>query len=250
MVRWVPADLHVHTALSPCGGEEMKPPAILLRAEQLGIKVLGVVDHCTARNARAVWEAAEAFDVRVMVGLEIESAEGVHILTLFHNIEAALDMDAVVADHLPALLNRDDIFGPQQLLDEWGNVVGHDDRLLAVATDLTLEQIADIAATREGMSIPAHIDRSLNGLLPVLGFVPPELDVELFELSRHITPAEARRKWPELSDLPLVTASDAHHLADIGQATCRVPADLAAADLPARRWGRSLAQALLSADNQ
>ena len=222
---------------------------MLLTAEQLGIGILGVVDHCTARNAHAVWEAAEAFDVRVLVGLEVESTESVHILALFDNVEAALDMDSVVADHLPAFCNRDDIFGQQQLLDEWGNVIGRDDRLLATATDLTFQQIAEMAAAREGLSIPAHIDRAPNGLLPVLGFVPAELGVELFELSRHIGPAEARRKWPELSGLPLVTGSDAHYLADIGRATCRVPADLAGADLPARRWGQSLARALLSADD-
>ena len=28
-MRTVRADLHVHTALSPCGGDEMTPPAIV-----------------------------------------------------------------------------------------------------------------------------------------------------------------------------------------------------------------------------
>jgi len=71
----VAADLHVHTALSPCGDDQMRPPAMLLSAERRGVRVLGVVDHCSARNAAAVLGAAPAFDVRVFVGLEVESAE-------------------------------------------------------------------------------------------------------------------------------------------------------------------------------
>ena len=244
----VRAELHVHTALSPCAGEEMKPPAILLRAEQLGIRVLGVVDHCTARNAWAVWDAAEAFEVEVLVGLEIESVEGVHILTLFDSVEAAMDMDCVVASCLPGLQNRADIFGEQHLLDGWGEVIGHDERLLVTAADLTIAEIAELAAAREGMSIAAHIDRPLNGLLPVLEFVPPELEGELLELSPHIGAEQARRRWPELCRRPLVAASDAHYLADIGQATILAPGDLADCGVTARQWGQSLARELLATD--
>ena len=49
----VAIDLHIHSALSPCGAPEMSPPAVLLAAERRGVRVVGVVDHCTARNAAA-----------------------------------------------------------------------------------------------------------------------------------------------------------------------------------------------------
>ncbi len=241
MAGWIPADLHIHTALSACAGEEMKPPAILLAAERVGVKIVGVVDHGTARNAGAVLSAAEAFDVRVFVGLEVETVEGVHILTLFDDLDATMDMDSAVANHLPDRPNREDVLGEQHLLDEWGDEIGRDERLLLTAADLTLQQVAAMAAARGGMSIPAHIDRSPNGLLPVLGFVPPRLQVELFEVSPHMGFVEARRKWPELSELPLVTGSDAHCIADIGRSVSAVAAELLTADGPARRWGRLLA---------
>lgn len=236
----VAVDLHVHTALSPCAGEEMKPPAMLLAAERRGVGVLGVVDHCSARNAEAVLEAAPAFALRVLVGLEVESAEGVHLLALFARAEAAMDMDALVAEHLPPLYNRPDVLGWQHLVDAWGNVLGVDERLLVTATDLSVEEIADLTAARDGLCIPVHTDRSVNGLLPLLGFVPPELRVEAFEVSRHTTPSEARRRWPELQERPLVTGSDAHYLEEIGQAVTWVSAELAAAEVGAREWGRRL----------
>lgn len=246
MARRVPVDLHVHTALSPCGGEEMKAPPILLAAERRGLGVLGIVDHNTARNARAVMGAAAAFNVRALVGLEVESAEGVHIVTLFDDVNAAMALDLVVADHLPGTPNRDDIFGEQHLLDQWGNVTGRDGRLLMAATDLTLERIADMTTEHGGVSIASHIDRSPNGLLPVLGFVPPKLRVDLFEVSAHVSLAGARERWPELSGVPLVTASDAHYLADIGQTVSWLPADLVTADVGLCEWARLVGRELLA----
>ena len=54
------ADLHVHTALSPCAGEEMTPPAICRAAVEAGLSMIAVCDHNSAGNAAAVQEAAEA----------------------------------------------------------------------------------------------------------------------------------------------------------------------------------------------
>ena len=219
----------------------MRPAEILLAAEQRGIRVIGIVDHSTAGNAPALLEAAPAFDVRVFVGLEVESAEGVHLLGLFDSEPAALSMDELVAAHLPPLANRPDLFGEQHLLDEWGNLLGIDERLLLVGTDLSVEEIAQAVAARGGMTIPAHIDRTAHGLIPVLGFVPPHLQVELFEVSRHLPLAAARERWP---DLPLITASDAHSLEEIGQAPTWIPAELAEAPLGARDWARAVAEAI------
>jgi PHP family Zn ribbon phosphoesterase len=250
MTRHVSADLHIHTALSPCGGEEMKPPAILLTAERKRIAVVGIVDHSTAGNARAFLEASAAFDVRVFVGLEIETAEGVHVLALFDNTEQTEDMDRAIAEHLPAMANRPDILGEQYLLNEWGDVTGHEPRLLITATDLSLERIAEMCRARGGMTIPAHIDRPANGLLPTLGFVPPDLRVEAFELSCRVTPSEARQRWPELAERPLLTSSDAHFLADIGSSVTRISIDLAEAKLNALEWGEALASELVAAGDR
>lgn len=237
-------DLHVHSALSPCAAEEMKPPAALLMAERRGVTVLGVVDHCSARNAGAFIEAAPAFDLRLLVGLEIESAEGVHILALFDNLDAAMAMDESVAERLPDLANRPSFFGEQHLLDEWGQIVGMDGRLLVTACELSIEEVAALTASLGGISIPAHIERAAYGLLPTLGFAPPGLEVDAFELSRWTSPAQARERWPELRGRALLTGSDAHCLDEIGRGEMRIAEELARAALPAREWMREIALAL------
>ncbi|MBM3497799.1 MAG: histidinol-phosphatase, partial [Armatimonadetes bacterium] len=192
MTERVPIDLHVHTALSPCASAEMTPPSILLSAERRRIGVLGVVDHNTAGNARAVMEAAPAFGVRVLVGLEIESVEGVHVLALFDSADAAMALDTVIGECLPPRPNRIEAFGEQYLLDPLGEIIGEDPRLLAAAVDLGLEAIVELIGRYGGLSIPAHIDRRANGLLPTLGFIPSGLSSDLWELSPHTTPDAAR----------------------------------------------------------
>jgi len=223
----------------------MKPPAILLAAERRGLRVIGIVDHSTARNARAVLEAAPAFDVRVLMGLEIESAEGVHILTLFDSADAAMGMDAIVAQHLPNRPNRADVFGEQHLLDAVGDVIGEDPRLLCTGTDLGIEEIAGLVEGMGGLAIPAHIDRRANGLLPTLGFIPPGLQADLLELSPNVRPRTAREMWPELNSRALLNGSDAHFLADSGCAPTWVSPQGAEAQLSPRDWGRQVAQELL-----
>lgn len=237
-------DLHIHSALSPCGGEEMAPPAVLLTAERLGLATIGVVDHSSAGNADAFLSAAQAFAVHVLVGLEIESVEGVHLLALFDNAAAARALEAEVAPHLPARPNRPDILGDQWLLDEYGDRTGSEQRLLAVACDLPLETLAQQARHYGGLAIPAHVDRRGNGLLPTLGFVPPRLRVEFLEVSRNLGLAEARQHWPDLVGRPLIRSSDAHYLADIGSARTLVPAALARPRGPLQQWAEEVAQSL------
>ncbi len=52
------ADLHVHTALSPCADGAMTPPLIVGAALTEGLGMIAVCDHNSARNVAAVQEAA------------------------------------------------------------------------------------------------------------------------------------------------------------------------------------------------
>ena len=58
------ADLHVHTALSPCADDEMTPPRIVARALAEGLALIAVCDHNTTGNTAAVQAAAERANAR------------------------------------------------------------------------------------------------------------------------------------------------------------------------------------------
>ena len=238
MAREVALDLHVHTALSPCAAAEMTPPAVLLSAERLGLDIIGIVDHATAGNARAFAEAAPAFRVRVTVGMEVEAAEGVHLLALFDTPEAAEAFERLLRPHRPERANRPDLFGDQWLVDSLGNIVGEEKRLLLTAADLGLSELTALVLASEGLAIPAHVDREAYGLYSVLGFLPRDLVAEVLEVSPWMTVEQARARWPELADRKLVRGSDAHCLDDLGRALTKGPDELREA--PVKDWSRIL----------
>jgi hypothetical protein len=156
-----------------------------------------------------------------------------------------MGLDRVIAECLPKRANRPEVFGEQHLLDPMGEIVGEDPRLLMSAVDLSLDAVAGLIRRYGGLAVPAHIDRRANGLLPVLGFIPPGLRADLWELSSHLRPDAACETWPELATRALVNGSDAHYLEGVGCSPTRISRDTAEARLEPAQWGRALAQELL-----
>jgi len=65
-----------------------------------------------------------------------------------------------------------------------------------------------------GLFIPAHINREAYGLLPRLGGVPTDMDVEILEISRHADKATLISRFPELANYHLIRNGDVHYLDD------------------------------------
>ncbi|MBN2199236.1 MAG: PHP domain-containing protein [Candidatus Aminicenantes bacterium] len=209
------ADLHVHTCLSPCGDLEMAPERIALEARRRDISILGICDHNTAENTPALLRAGERNGVSVLPGLEVTSQEEVHILALFDRVESALEMQKTVYDHLPGE-NDEDAFGPQVVVNDRGEVLGFNPRLLIGATTLPLGDVVRRIHELDGLAIAAHVDRESYSLIGQLGLIPDDLDLDALEVSPRTTLAEARSRYG--NRFPLTTASDAHFLRDIGAA--------------------------------
>ena len=74
------ADLHIHTVYSYDGTASV--PAVLARAKQLGLDVIAITDHDEIRGALKAFELAPRFDIEVIPGIEITTAEG-DLLALF-----------------------------------------------------------------------------------------------------------------------------------------------------------------------
>lgn len=210
------ADLHLHTALSPCGGEEMTPPLIVARALEAGLQIIAVTDHNSAGNVEAVQAAAAGSGLTVIPGMEVQTREDVHLICLFNTLAEVQAWQEYVYRHLPPKENREEYFGPQLLLDGQGRERGREQRLLLASTDLGSEEVAGEVARRGGLCLPAHVDRPSYSLLANLGFVPPGMEVMALELGL-LSPAEAREQFPSLAGWPLVASSDAHYLNQIGR---------------------------------
>lgn len=213
-MRSLRADLHVHTVLSPCAGVEMIPPLIVREALAAGIEWIAITDHNSSANVNAVQQAARGSTLAVTPGMEVHTIEEVHVLCLFDNLDQLYEWQAHVDAALPPLENNPHFFGEQFIVDETGDFIRRDNRLLLTAANLSLSDTIEQVTTIGGLAIPAHVNRKTFGLYGSLGFIPPGLPLEALEISRHISPAEARQRYPDIAGLPLLQSGDVHYLGD------------------------------------
>ena len=205
-------DFHIHSALSPCADEDMTPNNIVNMARLKGLSMIAVTDHNSCGNLRAVMQVA-ANDPLVLPGIEIETAEEVHILGYFPSLEQAEAMEKVVKEHLPFIPNRPEIFGRQLYMDADDTVTGEEEGLLVTATTLGVADVFSMVQNLGGVAVPAHIDRGSYSILSNLGFLPPELAIRTVE----ITAKNRARLEERYKSLTILTSSDAHYLGDIAE---------------------------------
>lgn len=205
-------DLHLHSALSPCGDEDMTPNNIVNMALLKGLDIIALSDHNSAGNLRAVAKAAGS-RLLVIPAIEVESAEEVHIVCYFPSVDRAEQFSEELKAQLPPIENRPDIFGRQLYLNEKDEVTGEEHQLLVCASGLSIEQVFSLTSNYGGASVPAHIDRSSSSILSNLGFIPPDLPVSALEITAK-SRAELEQKY---AGFRILTNSDAHYLEDIAE---------------------------------
>lgn len=187
---------------------------IVSEALQRGIDIIAITDHNTSANVAAVMKAAQGTQLTVIPGMEVHTHEDVHILTLFEDLQSLTEWQAIVDQALPPRRNQPEFFGEQYIVDETGEFVSMEDRLLIQATNLTIEKVFTQVSDIGGLVIPAHVDRKTYGLIGTLGFIPPEIQFLAIELSRHIPIDTATHSFPQLVGYPLIQSGDVHYLQD------------------------------------
>ncbi len=206
------SDLHVHTVLSPCAEVEMIPPLIVESALDNGIRLIAITDHNSSANTLAVQKAAMDTPLVVLPGVELQTREEVHTLCLFDHYSQVLQFQKIIDASLPNIQNQPEHFGEQFIVDEAGDFISREDRLLLSSTELTLKEAWLFVTKIGGLFIPAHVNRKAFGLIENLGFVPTDIIVDAVEISRHLSPAEALLQFPQLKGYPLIQNGDVHRL--------------------------------------
>jgi len=218
-LRRLRADLHIHTCLSPCGELTMSPRAVVERARAAGLDIIAVTDHNTTRNAAAVVAAAAGTGLAVLPGVELTTAEEVHLLGLF---EAGPDLGPFQAEidrNLPDVPSKRKFVADQVVVDAEDFVTGFDPRCLYGATLFTVAEAVALVHGHGGLAVACHVDRDSFSIVSQLGFIPPDLPLDAVEVSPRLTVDEARAAFGPFDPFPAVRFSDAHKPEEIGSAT-------------------------------
>jgi 3',5'-nucleoside bisphosphate phosphatase len=192
----------------------MIPPLIVEEALQRDIHLIAITDHNGTANIEAVQKAAHGTELTVLPGMELQTREEVHLLCLFDTLDQAQELQHWVDRYLPSLKNNVDFFGEQFVVDETGDFVRREERLLLTSVDASLNEAWDVVNRAGGLLIPAHVNRKAFGLIPVLGLVPTDIPLEGLEISRHLSLAEVPAKLPQVKGYPLIQNGDVHFLED------------------------------------
>ena len=204
-------DLHVHSCLSPCGDADNTPNNLAGMAYLNGVRIMALTDHNSSRNCPAFFTAAHRYGVVPIAGMELTTAEDIHVVCLFETLEDALAFNDEIDTRRVRIKNREEIFGEQLILDDEDNVVGHEEDLLINATTVALDETRPLVAEFGGICYPAHIDRPANGAIEILGDFPHYAGFRLAELHDRSN-ADAYTSTYGLEDVRLLFSSDAHYL--------------------------------------
>lgn len=215
-------DLHIHSCLSPCGDDDMTPANIVGMAAVKGLDVISITDHNSCKNCPAALAHGEQYAVTVIPGMELCTSEEVHVICLFPTLPDAMAFDAYVYQHMMPIRNKETIFGKQLVMNEHDEVIASIPHLLISATDISFDDVTELAAGYHGIAYPAHIDKSSASLLSNLGFIPPDSKFHCAELQdlRHLH--QLRKDHPYLKHCQILCSSDAHYLADIHEPVYRL----------------------------
>ena len=211
-------DLHIHSCLSPCADDDMTPNNIAGMAAIKGLNIVALTDHNSCKNCPAFFDACRRQGLIPIAGMELTTAEDIHIVCLFPELDDAMAFDKEIEAHLSNIRNRADIFGNQLILDGDDNIVGEEERLLISATDLWMEDALALVRAHNGYVHPAHINREANGIVSILGDIPDEYGFQYVEFKGKDDISEYKTRFGFITDEKILVCSDAHYLWDINEA--------------------------------
>ena len=206
-------DLHIHTALSPCCHNDMTPNNIIRMASLNNLNVIGITDHNSCENVKAVMDVGKKYSILTIPGIEIETKEEIHVLCFFSTLNNVYNMQKYIQEHMIVNKNNSKLIGEQLIFDKDDNIVRNEKRLLLTATGLSINKVYLKTLELGGVMIPAHIDRPSYSIISNLGLIPQDIDIKTLEVSRHVNRKEYVKKY---GDYNILQSSDAHELGYIG----------------------------------
>ena len=129
-----------------------------------GIEAAALTDHNTVGNCAAFCEAAERYGIIALPGMELTTAEEVHVVCVFGDLDAAQSFEAEVFRRLPPLDNDPRVFGLQVKMDSGDTVLGEERRCSPPPPASASTRCPSGGRSGRGL-LPAHIDRPSFSLI-------------------------------------------------------------------------------------
>lgn len=214
-------DLHIHSALSPCGDELMTINNIFNMAYIKGLDLIAICDHNSLKQQHYLDKIIDHEILKGKIdyvhGIELQSKEMVHILAYFKKQTPLAPIQTWIDQHLIKTPNRPDYYGDQVIFDENDNIIDHEENLLLESLDLDVKEIIDAIHGFNGVAILAHVMAKKFGLYEVYQDIPSNLNYDGIEVTCLRDLKELKKLCPHVKDDYVFYNSDAHYLEAINE---------------------------------
>lgn len=205
-------DLHVHTALSPCGQTCMKPNEILKMADLNGLDFIAICDHNSVIQLESFDKIKKNYNVIVVPGIEVTVSEGYHVVCLFPNFDKAKAFGDVMNSNLNPVFHDLSKLGEQIIFDQFDQIVGtKTDVSLQQNTKLTIPMLRKYAHDFGAIMFLAHIERYDELVYERVENVYKDM-FDLIEINARSDYETILKEHPKLAKYTIIRDSDAHSL--------------------------------------
>lgn len=211
-------DFHIHSCLSPCGDNDMTPYNLVNMAKLLGLDIIALTDHNSCENCASAIKVGKEIGITVIPGMELCTSEEVHVVCLFDEVENAMKFSDFVLSTMPPVKNRPDIFGDQLIMDDQDNILGRQEKLLTLASSISISEVCETVRSYGGVCYPAHIDRNSYSVLSNLGMITEDMGFSSVEMTAEADRETLIKMHPILEGVQIFVDSDAHYLENIKDA--------------------------------
>ncbi len=205
-------DFHIHSCLSPCGDMDMTTGNLVNMAKLMGYDAIALTDHNTSGNCESAMHFGKEVGITVIPGMELCTAEEVHVVCLFPTLEKAMKFSDYVYSTLPPVKNKPAVFGEQAFCDKNDEISGYEEKLLITASSIGTYKVSQIIKEYGGICYPAHIDRSSFSIISNLGTIDDTFGFKFAEIYDMSKENYLKEKYPHLNNMKIISDSDAHYL--------------------------------------
>lgn len=214
-------DLHIHSALSPCGDNTMTINNIFNMAYIKGLDLIALCDHNSLKQQfyleKVIHNDILKGRVDYIHGVELQSKENIHILAYFLKNTDLNVIQTWIEEHLPDNKNDIEFYGHQYIFNEEDEVIEEYERMLIQSLDLCVKEIIDAIHGFGGFVVLAHVLSKRFGAYQVLGKEMESLSYDGIEVTSLKEFNTLKQLCPTLKDEFVFISSDAHYLEDISE---------------------------------
>lgn len=223
-------DLHIHSALSPCGDDTMTINNIFNMSYIKGLELIAITDHNSLKQQYYLEKIIKHDILKGKIdyvhGVELQSSEEIHLLAYFKKGSNLNVIQEWIDKHLIKVKNQSDYYGNQYIYNEFDEVIGIEDNLLISSLDLNVYQIVKKVHEFNGVVILAHVMAKRYGIYEVYHGIPDDLNYDGIEVESIKQLNELKQLCKHLKDDYVFFNSDAHNLESISEPINQIDRDI------------------------